>query len=153
MSVDLGAARAEYTEKILLAINETNAVASKVENLTAALGGNTAEINVAWAAVATEVGFGASYQLTAAVNDGEYRSAAMGLNVPVDPDGPTQIVMEADQFVFSNGGAFQQYPFIYQGGALTLNVANIGTVNSGVINSINGKMTINLNNGTIVIRS
>lgn len=153
LSVDLGAARAEYTEKILLAINETNAVASKVENLTAALGGNTAEINVAWAAVATEVGFGASYQLTAAVNDGEYRSAAMGLNVPVDPDGPTQIVMEADQFVFSNGGAFQQYPFIYQGGALTLNVANIGTVNSGVINSINGKMTINLNNGTIVIRS
>ncbi|MEJ1177545.1 hypothetical protein WA845_25240, partial [Agrobacterium sp. CMT1] len=52
LSVELGEARAEYKEEIQLAVNETMAVAGKVETLTAALGGSSAFVNVAWAAVA-----------------------------------------------------------------------------------------------------
>ncbi|WP_323455118.1 hypothetical protein [Rhizobium sp. Root491] len=46
LSVELGAARAEYREDIQLAVNETMAVAGKVETLTAALGGNSASVNI-----------------------------------------------------------------------------------------------------------
>ncbi|QTK78331.1 hypothetical protein AT6N2_C0427 [Agrobacterium tumefaciens] len=154
LSVELGAARAEYREDIQLAVNQTMAVAGKVETLTAALGGNTASINIAWAAVAAPSGYAARYGIIAAVNDEQYRSASFLMDVPANPALPTRVLIRAGQFlVFSDDLASTRQPLVFQNGELTLNVANIGTVNSGIINSLNGKMTINLNNGTMVIRS
>lgn len=154
LSVELGAARAEYREDIQLAVNQTMAVAGKVETLTAALGGNTASINIAWAAVAAPSGYAARYGIIAAVNDEQYRSASFLMDVPANPALPTRVLIRAGQFlVFSDDMGSLKQPLVFQNGELTLNVANIGTVNSGIINSLNGKMTINLNNGTMVIRS
>ncbi len=154
LSVELGAARAEYREDIQLAVNQTMAVAGKVETLTAALGGNSASINIAWAAVAAPSGYAARYGIIAAVNDEQYRSASFLMDVPANPALPTRVLIRAGQFlVFSDDMASSKQPLVFQNGELTLNVANIGTVNSGIINSLNGKMTINLNNGTMVIRS
>jgi hypothetical protein len=66
--------------------------------------------------------------------------------------GQSRVVVNADQFAIVNGSAVQ-HPFIVSGGVVRMNVAHIGTVNAGVLNSQNGKMTINLNNGTIEVFS
>ena len=119
MSVELGAARAEYREDIQLAVNETMAVAGKVETLTAALGGNSASVNIAWAALATPAGYAARYGVTAAVNDGQYRSASLLLDVPSNPSSPTRLVGFADQFVIASGDmSVIKQPFVVQDGIL-----------------------------------
>lgn len=122
LSVELGAARAEYREDIQIAVNETMAVAGKVETLTAALGGSSAFVNVAWAAVAAPTGYAARYGVTAAVNDGAYRAASLLLDVPSNPALPTRVIVQAGQFVVaSDDGATIKQPFTVTGGVLYAN--------------------------------
>lgn len=140
LSVELGAARAEYREDIQLAVNETMAVAGKVETLTAALGGNSASINIAWAAVAAPSGYAARYGVTAAVNDGQYRSAALLLDVPANPLSPTRLVGFADQFVIASGDmSVIKQPFVVQGGVLYANDIRVNKLSAftSVLGNVN----------------
>ncbi|WP_173992675.1 phage tail protein [Agrobacterium fabrum] len=122
LSVELGEARAEYREDIQLAVNETMAVAGKVETLTAALGGSSAFVNVAWAAIAAPSGYAARYGVTAAVNDGAYRAASLLLDVPANPALPTRVIVQAGQFVVAgDDGATIKRPFTVQDGVLYAN--------------------------------
>ncbi len=131
LSVELGAARAEYREDIQLAVNETMAVAGKVETLTAALGGNTASINIAWAAVAAPVGYSARYGITAAVNDENYRSASFLMDVPSNPASPTRIIMKAGQVVMvSDDDATIKRPFVFQSGVLYLDEVRVNQLSA-----------------------
>lgn len=131
MSVELGAARAEYREDIQLAVNETKAVAGKVETLTAALGGNTASINIAWAAVAAPSGYAARYGITAAVNDENYRSASFLMDVPSNPASPTRIIMKAGQVVMvSDDDATIKRPFVFQSGVLYLDEVRVNQLSA-----------------------
>lgn len=122
LSVELGEARAEYREDIQLAVNQTMAVAGKVETLTAALGGSSAFVNVAWAAIAAPSGYAARYGVTAAVNDGAYRAASLLLDVPANPALPTRVIVQAGQFVVaSDDGSVIKQPFTVTGGVLYAN--------------------------------
>jgi len=56
----------------------------------------------------------------------------------------------ADQFVVTDGSN-STLPMVFEGGVLKLQIANIGTVTAGLLLSTNGKMTINLNGGFIVV--
>ncbi len=140
LSVELGAARAEYREDIQLAVNETMAVAGKVETLTAALGGSSAFVNIAWAALATPAGYAARYGVTAAVNDGQYRSAALLLDVPANPLSPTRLVGFADQFVIASGDmSVIKQPFVVQGGVLYANDIRVNKLSAftSVLGNVN----------------
>ncbi|MCZ7855057.1 phage tail protein [Agrobacterium salinitolerans] len=131
LSVELGAARAEYREDIQLAVNETMAVAGKVETLTAALGGSSAFVNVAWAAVAAPSGYAARYGVTAAVDDGAYRAASLLLDVPADPESPTRVIVQAGQFVVaSDDGETIKQPFTVTGGVLYANDIRANTLSA-----------------------
>ncbi|MDH2092568.1 DUF1983 domain-containing protein, partial [Rhizobium pusense] len=131
LSVELGAARAEYREDIQLAVNETMAVAGKVETLTAALGGSSAFVNVAWAAIAAPSGYAARYGVTAAVNDGAYRAASLLLDVPANPVLPTRVIVQAGQFVVaSDDGATIKRPFTVQDGVLYANDIRVNTLSA-----------------------
>ncbi len=131
LSVELGAARAEYREDIQLAVNETMAVAGKVETLTAALGGSSAFVNVAWAAIAAPSGYAARYGVTAAVNDGAYRAASLLLDVPANPALPTRVIVQAGQFVVaSDDGATIKQPFTVTGGVLYANDIRVNTLSA-----------------------
>lgn len=154
-SVELGAARAEYREDIQLAVNETMAVAGKVETLTAALGGNTASINIAWAAIAAPVGYAARYGITAAVNDGQYRSASFLMDVPSNPSSPTRIIMKAGQVVMvSDDDATIKRPFVFQSGVLYLDEVRVNQLSalSGVLGNVDisnayiGTLTVGTSN-------
>lgn len=83
---------------------------------------------------------------------GDFRSAAWYLDVPNDTSLPTRFLVEAGQFIVVAGGNYNN-PFVVDGTAVRMNVANIGTVTAGVMQSSNGKMVINLFAGTIVISS
>lgn len=155
LSVELGAARAEYREDIQLAVNETMAVAGKVESLTAALGGNTASINIAWAAVAAPVGYSARYGITAAVNDENYRSASFLMDVPSNPASPTRIIMKAGQVVMvSDDDATIKRPFVFQSGVLYLDEVRVNQLSalSGVLGNVDisnayiGTLTVGTSN-------
>ncbi len=140
LSVELGAARAEYREDIQLAVNETMAVAGKVETLTAALGGSSAFVNIAWAALATPAGYAARYGVTAAVNDGQYRSAALLLDVPANPLSPTRLVGFADQFVIASGDmSVIKQPFVVQDGVLYANDIRVNKLSAftSVLGNVN----------------
>jgi hypothetical protein len=131
----------------------TTSQATSIQSLFAALGGNSASVNIRASATAAPEGYSARYGIEArAGGAGSYRSASMYLDVSSDPNAPTRVVFLADQFVIASGADLKN-PFIFQNGAATLNVANIGTVNSGRLLALNGKMDINLNNGTIEIYS
>ncbi|KRA63135.1 hypothetical protein [Rhizobium sp. Root651] len=139
LSVELGAARAEYKEEIQLAVNETMAVAGKVETLTAALGGNTASINVAWAVVAAPSGYAARYGITAAVDDEQYRSSVFLMDVPSNPSLPTRIVMQAGQVVMiSDDDLTIKRPFVFQSGVLYLDEVRVNQLSalSGVLGNV-----------------
>ncbi|MBB4402527.1 MULTISPECIES: phage tail protein [Rhizobium/Agrobacterium group] len=155
LSVELGAARAEYREDIQLAVNETMAVAGKVETLTAALGGNTASINIAWAAVAAPSGYAARYGITAAVDDEQYRSASFLMDVPSNPANPTRIIMKAGQVVMvSDDDATIKRPFVFQSGVLYLDEVRVNQLSalSGVLGNVDissayiGTLTVGTSN-------
>jgi hypothetical protein len=74
----------------------------------------------------------------------DWRGAAWYLDTPNNPSLPTRFLVNADQFVVVSP-AGNENPLIYDGTALRLNVANIGTVNAGIIQGTN--VLINLNTG------
>lgn len=155
LSVELGAARAEYREDIQLAVNETMAVAGKVESLTAALGGNTASINIAWAAIAAPTGYAARYGITAAVDDETYRSAVFLMDVPSNPSLPTRIVMQAGQvLMISDDDLTIKRPFVFQSGVLYLDEVRVNQLsalsavlgNVDISNAYIGTLTVGTSN-------
>lgn len=100
----VGDLEASFNEIIEVAIGPGGAIATALESLYAAMGGNTAEVNVRWQSVAAPSGYSARYAIQAAVNDGTFRSATFFLDVPADPDEPTRIGFMAGQTVFFTSG-------------------------------------------------
>ncbi|MHB2265651.1 phage tail tip fiber protein [Aliihoeflea sp. PC F10.4] len=59
----------------------------------------------------------------------------------------SRAVFVADQFVIRSPGS-EDYPFVFAGGQLRLNMAHIGTVTAGIIRSPDSRFIINLANGS-----
>lgn len=100
ISVELEGLEASFTEIIEVALGPGGAIAQALESLYAAMGGNTAEVNIRWSAVAAPDGYSARYAIQAAVNDGSFRAATLFLDVPSDPAQPTRIGLMAGQTAF-----------------------------------------------------
>lgn len=136
-------------------IDETgNALAEAITALSAAdESGNTATANFRMTVNAGPSGYSSRIGMEARTGGaGSYRSAGLFIDVPADEETPSRLLLQADQVVMTNG-VNTKNPFVFQGGELTLNAANIGLVNAGVITSSTGKMIININLGTIEIFS
>jgi hypothetical protein len=137
ISVQMDNLEASFNEIIEVALGPGGAIATALESLYAAMGGNTAEVNVQWAAVAAPTGYSARYAIQAAVNDGSFRSATLFLDVPADAGQPTRIGFEAGQTVF----------FTSDGTPLAV----IG--DDGVFRSANDTIQVDLINGTLLAQS
>ncbi len=70
------------------------------------------------------------------------------MDVPSSPFDPTRFLILAQQFVVSDGSV-NTVPMVYQSGKLVLNIADIGTVNAGIITSTSGKTVFDVANGTL----
>jgi hypothetical protein len=132
-----------------------NALSQAITALSAAnVAGDVATANFRMSASAGTDGVAARIAMEArAGGAGVFKSAGLYIDVPVDADDPSRVVILADQFVVADPDdtITKQAPLVFQDGVLTLNVANIGTVNTGVLQSPNGKMIITLTTGTIEI--
>ena len=61
-------------------------------------------------------------------------------------DGTSDILMQAGRVIMTDGAA-ETLPFLFQSGELVLQLANIGTITTGLIQSANGKHTYNVATG------
>jgi peptidoglycan hydrolase CwlO-like protein len=137
-------------------VSEVNGVVSAqadlINSVNATVGDVSASANFRATVYAAQAGYSSRIGLEArAGSAGVYRSASLFLDVPSSTSSPTRVAIVADQFSITNGSANSQ-PFVFQGGVLTLNAANIGTVTAGLINGGPGaKMVIDITNGTITV--
>lgn len=127
ISVQMGNLEASFTEVIEVALGPGGAIATALESLYAAMGGSSSEVNIRWEASAGPAGYAARYGVTAAVNDGEFRSASLLLDVPSDPLDPTRIVLDADQTVISTDGGATVEAMFDSTGAIIRNL-RVGTI-------------------------
>lgn len=143
-SVSLLTARVEDNE------GEITSVANALMSVSAAASGSdvaTARFRMTASAGPTGYASRIGMQARATGRDG-WRGAALFLDVPNNPSQPTRVVINAEQFVVTNGSAVKN-PFIFQDGEARLNVAHIGTVRAGRLLSLNSKVDFNLNAGTL----
>jgi hypothetical protein len=130
---------------------ELTATSDAVQDLEATVGNFSASGRFRTTVEATPAGAQARIGLSvSATAGGATSTAAMYLDALAG--GLSRIVFEASQFIVVAGGNLNN-PFVVDGTAVRMNVANIGTVNAGLIQSPNGKMVINVTAGTIVVNS
>ena len=114
IKAQLGDLSATFDELIEVAIGPGGSIATALSSLYAGMGGNSAQVNVRWQAVAAPGGYSARYAIQAAVNDGTFRAASFFLDVPADPDAPTRIVLDAGQTIIrSSDGADQTHIVLF----------------------------------------
>ncbi|MBO0142254.1 phage tail protein [Agrobacterium sp. Ap1] len=130
---------------------QVTAVSDAVQDLDATVGRFAAAGRFRTTVEATPSGALARIGLSVSASDGG-TTATAAMYLDAIAGGLSRVVFEASQFIVLAGGNLNN-PFVVDGTAVRMNVADIGTVNAGIIQSPNGKMVINVNQGTIVISS
>lgn len=134
-----GDLEASFTEIIEVALGPGGAIATALSQLYAAMGGNSSQVLVRYAAEATPVGVEASWGLQLSTDDGAtFGSAAFLVQVK---DGQSQIILDADRTIISTSGGEDIIALFNTDGAF------IGTVTAGLITSLDGNSSWNLDTG------
>ncbi|MCO5962371.1 phage tail protein [Sinorhizobium meliloti] len=134
--------------------NADSALASSITGVSADVNGRFAEGLVKFEAVSAPTGVDARFSVMLRAGTSESFKVS-GFFVELYTEGGVQksrMAVQADQFLVTSGNS-RHYPLVFENGELKLAIANIGTVNAGLLQSLNGKMKIDLNNGTIEILS
>ncbi len=97
---------------------------------------------------ATEAGALATIGLSVSATGGGATSSA-SIILSALAGGISRVGILADQF-FIKSGANSENPFVFSGGVARLNVANIGTITAGILQSADGKVVFNLTNKTLI---
>ncbi|MGZ2472590.1 hypothetical protein ACVI1N_000881 [Sinorhizobium medicae] len=130
------------------------ALASSISGVSADFNGRFAQGLVKFEAVAAPTGVDARFSVLLRAGTNQSFKVS-GFYVELYTEGGVQksrMAVQADQFLVTSGNS-RHYPLVFENGVLKLAVADIGTVNAGLLQSLNGKMKIDLNNGTIEIFS
>ncbi|MGZ2475905.1 phage tail tip fiber protein [Sinorhizobium medicae] len=130
------------------------ALASSISGVSADFNGRFAQGLVKFEAVAAPTGVDARFSVLLRAGTNQSFKVS-GFYVELYTEGGVQksrMAVQADQFLVTSGNS-RHYPLVFENGELKLAVANIGTVNAGLLQSLNGKMKIDFNNGTIEIFS
>ncbi|RVM36761.1 DUF1983 domain-containing protein, partial [Sinorhizobium meliloti] len=130
------------------------ALATSISGVSADFNGRFAQGLVKFEAVAAPTGVDARFSVLLRAGTNQSFKVS-GFYVELYTEGGVQksrMAVQADQFLVTSGNS-RHYPLVFENGELKLAIANIGTVNAGLLQSLNGKMKIDLNNGTIEIFS
>ncbi|WP_440410607.1 phage tail protein [Neorhizobium petrolearium] len=133
--------------RVTTAEGDITAIADSVSDLEVSVGNVSASGRFRTTVEATPAGALARIGLSVSATAGGATSAA-AMYLDALAGGLSRIAFEADQFLVVAGGNLNN-PFVVDGNAIRMNVANIGTVNAGVINFGNGKVIID-ENGFVV---
>jgi len=149
-----GASQAYFEENIAVIASDLEAMAVQITEVYAAIDDGFAQGRIEFRAAANQSGVDARFAvaLRGSVED-EFKESGFFLELyTVSGVQRSRFAVMADQFVVTDGSN-STLPMIFENGVLKLQIADIGTVTAGVLQSTNGKMVINLNAGTIVISS
>ncbi|MDW9444803.1 phage tail protein [Sinorhizobium meliloti] len=130
------------------------ALATSISGVSADFNGRFAQGLVKFEAVAAPTGVDARFSVLLRAGTNQSFKVS-GFYVELYTEGGVQksrMAVQADQFLVFSGNN-RHYPMVFEDGELKLAIANLGTVNAGLLQSLNGKMKIDLNNGTIEIFS
>ncbi|RVJ51635.1 DUF1983 domain-containing protein [Sinorhizobium meliloti] len=130
------------------------ALATSISGVSADFNGRFAQGLVKFEAVAAPTGVDARFSVLLRAGTNQSFKVS-GFYVELYTEGGVQksrMAVQADQFLVTSGNN-RHYPLVFENGELKLAIANIGTVNAGLLQSLNGKMKIDLNNGTIEVFS
>lgn len=125
--MQLGELSAGFRDVVEVALGPGGSVATRFEEVYAAMGGSEAAINVVWNTTAGPSGYAARYLLQAMVNDGDFRAATLMMDVPSNPLLPTRIVFDADQTVITTDGGLTVSAMFDSTGAIIRNL-RVGTI-------------------------
>ncbi|RVK09268.1 phage tail protein [Sinorhizobium meliloti] len=134
--------------------NGDSANATSINGVSADFNGRFAQGLVKFEAVAAPAGVDARFSVLLRAGTSQSFKVS-GFYVELYTEGGVQksrMAVQADQFLVTSGNN-RHYPLVFENGELKLAIANIGTVHAGLLQSLNGKMKIDLNNGTIEIFS
>ncbi|MGN7749716.1 phage tail protein [Sinorhizobium sp. 22678] len=161
LSTQITSLDAEVGDNLARLIQEETARANGDSSLATSINGVSADFNgrfaqglVKFEAVAAPTGVDARFSVLLRAGTSQSFKVS-GFYVELYTEGGVQksrMAVQADQFLVTSGNN-RHYPMVFENGALKLAIANIGTVNAGLLQSLNGKMKIDLNNGTIEIFS
>lgn len=145
---DIAAAMELLSAEIIIVDGKTTANAQSIQDLRVEVDGVASSVTMrsqahqsssdGWAMWAVQVRTGV---------EGAWSEAAMYIETK---DDLSRIVMNADQFIITNG-TDSKTPFTFINGAAAMQVANIGEVTAGMIRSPDGKFVINLAEGSLRI--
>ncbi|RVI11609.1 phage tail protein, partial [Sinorhizobium meliloti] len=130
------------------------ALATSISGVSADFNGRFAQGLVKFEAVAAPSGVDARFSVMLRAGTNQSFKVS-GFYIELYTEGGVQksrMAIQVDQFLVFSGNS-GHLPFAFENGELKLAIANIGTVNAGLLQSLNGKMKIDLNNGTIEIFS
>jgi hypothetical protein len=131
-----------------------SANATSITGVSADLNGRFAQGLVKFEAVAAPEGVDARFSVMLRAGTNQSFKVS-GFYIELYTQGGVQksrMAIQVDQFLVFSGNS-GHLPFVFENGELKLAIANIGTVNAGLLQSLNGKMKIDLNNGTIEVFS
>lgn len=145
-----GASQAYFEENIAVIASELEAVAAQITDIYAEVDDRFAQGRIEFRAAANQSGVDARFAvvLRSSIANAFKES---GFFLELYTTGGVQrsrFAVLADQFVVTDGSN-STLPMVFEGGVLKLQIANIGTVTAGLIQSTNGKMVINLNAGNM----
>lgn len=134
--------------------NADSALASSITGVSADVNGRFAEGLVKFEAVSAPTGVDARFSVMLRAGTNQSFKVS-GFYIELYTEGGVQksrMAIQVDQFLVFSGNS-GHFPFAFENGVMKLAIADIGTVNAGLLQSLNGKMKIDLNNGTIEIFS
>ncbi|RVP11482.1 DUF1983 domain-containing protein, partial [Sinorhizobium meliloti] len=161
LSTQINSLDAEVGDNLARLIQEETARADGDSSLATSINGVSADFNgrfaqglVKFEAVAAPSGVDARFSVMLRAGTNQSFKVS-GFYIELYTQGGVQksrMAIQVDQFLVFSGNS-GHLPFVFENGELKLAIANIGTVNAGLLQSLNGKMKINLNTGTIEIFS
>lgn len=155
LRANLGAANASVIEVKEAFVNLEEAVARQIDAVVASLGDVIAEGYLSMVA-RTSGGTLSQVEIAARAQKGAAAALAAIILRVIEENGvlKSQLILNANRTVFTDdSGSGGQSIVVFEGGILKLNLAHIGNITAGMIQSANGKMQLDINNGRIVVRS
>nr|CAD6411172.1 hypothetical protein REQ54_00844 [Rhizobium sp. Q54] len=147
-----GASQAYFEENIAVIASELEAMAVQITDVYAAIDEGFAQGRIEFRAAANQSGVDARFAVALRGSTSDvFKESGFFLELyTVAGVQRSRFAVMADQFVVTNG-ATSTLPMVFENGVLKLQIANIGTVTAGLIQSTNGKMVINLSSAFISI--
>lgn len=139
------------TASVEVVEGQVTSISDSITSLTSTVGSSTANglFRVQSLATPTDAQSRIGLSVSATAN-GVTKDASIYLDALAS--GKSRFLAIADQFAFVVNDS-PEYPFVVDSGGLRANFARVGTIRSGRLLSLNEKMEINLDAGTILIRS